>query len=48
MTFLERIDECNDHDTAGFAPVTVAEIQVGWVRRDFVHQLNPYPESFEA
>ena len=48
MTFLERIDECNDHDTTGFVPVTVAGIQVGWARREFVAHLKPYPEAFEA
>ncbi len=47
MSLLDRIDECNAHDLAGFRPFTVDGARVGWVRHGFADILAGFDGVFE-
>ena len=43
MSFLDRINECNRHDPAGYVPFTVDGVRLGQVRRDRLTDLAGFP-----
>lgn len=48
MSFLDRIEECNDHDLTHFLPFEVDGEWVGWVKRPFAAILAQHPAVFEV
>lgn len=48
MSFLDRINESNDHDLSRFRPWRIARYNLGWVRHDMAKRLADYPEVFEV
>ncbi len=47
MSLLDRIQECNTHDLAGFRPFTVEGTRVGWVRHGFTDTLAAFDGVFD-
>jgi hypothetical protein len=47
MSFLERVDECNGYDLQHFLPFLVDGERMGFVYREAVNQLMPFPEVFD-
>ena len=49
MSFLDRLREC---DNAGaldaYLPFCVADLQIGWVHREFAPLLAPFDDVFAA
>ena len=48
MSFLDRINESNEHDLSRFRPLRIARHNLGWVRHDIAEQLADYPDVFEV
>lgn len=48
MSFLDRINESNEHDLSRFRPLRIARHDLGWVRHDIAEQLTDYPDVFEV
>lgn len=46
MSYLDRINRCNQHDLSGFLPFCVGRLTVGWVRADFANRLTARPDVF--
>lgn len=46
MSFLDRIEECNDHDLSRFRPFRAGDAAAGWVRRDHVGALARFDDVF--
>jgi len=40
MGYLDRIDECNNHDLGRYAPFAAAEQRIGWIRLDRIQLLE--------
>ncbi len=49
MAYMDRIRFCNDHDLSRFVPfVTEAGQRIGWVRKDNLDYLSPYPHALKV
>ena len=48
MSFLDRINESNEHDLSRFRPLRIAQHDLGWVRHDIAKRLSDYPDVFEV
>lgn len=46
MSFLDRIEECNEHDLSHFRPFLVADERVGWVRHALAERLAKFADTF--
>jgi 8-oxo-dGTP pyrophosphatase MutT (NUDIX family) len=46
MSFIDRINACNNADTAQYLPFIVGGKQAGWVSTDFANKLSRWPELF--
>ena len=46
MSFLDRINESNEHDLSRFRPLRIAGHNLGWVRHDIAKRLTDYPDVF--
>ena len=46
MSFLDRINACNNADTNQYLPFVVDGKQAGWVHPDFAAELSPWAELF--
>jgi 8-oxo-dGTP pyrophosphatase MutT (NUDIX family) len=46
MSFLDRINESNEHDLSRFRPLRIARHDLGWVRHDIAGRLSDYPDVF--
>ena len=47
MSYLEKIQQCNNTRRAAFSPLTVEGRPVGWIRDDFASALKQFPDVFE-
>lgn len=48
MSYLDRVEACNEYDLANFLPFRVADKTVGWVRHDFAQRLAQTPSMFRV
>jgi len=46
LSLIERINECNNHDLAGFRPFFAGAVRIGWVRPEFAARLAGFPGTF--
>jgi isopentenyldiphosphate isomerase len=46
MSFLDRIEECNEHDLSRFRPFIVADERVGWVCDALAERLAKFADTF--
>jgi len=47
VSYLDKIQQCNNMRTDVFTPLLVADRQVGWIRDDYRDSLRQFPEVFE-
>ena len=47
MSYLEKIQQCNNRRADFFTALLVDDRRVGWVRNDYVSSLKQFPEVFE-
>ena len=46
MSYIERIEECNAHDSDHFRPFLVAKARVGWINEAFADVLAEFEDVF--
>ncbi len=46
MSYLDRVNKCNDWNPKRYAPFTVDGAQVGWIRRERIATLKKHPKVF--
>jgi len=47
MSYLEKIQQCNNRRTDFFTALLVDDRRVGWIREDYVSSLRQFPDVFE-
>ena len=47
MSYLGKIEACNQHDLSHFRPFWIEGERVGWIRPSFAAQLARWPETFQ-
>ena len=47
MSYLDRIQACNNLNTQNFRPFIINSTQVGWMRPEFVERLQQWPNVFQ-
>jgi len=47
MSYLEKIQQCNNRRVDAFEPLWVEDRRVGWVRNDYVSSLRPFSDVFD-
>ena len=47
MSYLEKIQQCNNRRADAFEPLWVEDRRVGWIRNDYVSSLRPFADVFE-
>ena len=47
MSYLEKIAQCNNMRQTQFLPFYTGNVRVGWLRNDFVEQLQAYADVFK-